>query len=124
MSHVLFDEYQRNTYRVKARHLHGTTAETAAVCDWLVELGYPWLRGDALVPERLEPAKSKGIWIDPTDGFLFIRTSEEEFPNRFYDIKVRYGEWILIHPGGGVRTMDSYNFDRKFSSDENSKRND
>ena len=60
------------------------------------EWSYPWLVGDALRPDTLrcesQPHASerptKGLWIDPADGALMIRTLEG-------DMKVSLGDYII-----------------------------
>ena len=67
------------------------------------EWGYPWLVGDALRPDTLrcesQPHASerptKGLWIDPADGALMIRTLEG-------DMKVSLGDYIIRGVQGEV----------------------
>ena len=82
------------------------------------EWGYPWLVGNALKPRTLHPAgvacsvtgpfmycddpacplhgaATKGIWIDPADGALMIRTLEG-------DMKVALGDYIIRGVQGEV----------------------
>ena len=67
------------------------------------EWGYPWLVGNALRPDTLrcesQPHASerpiKGIWIDPADGALMIRTLEG-------DMKVSLGDYIIRGVQGEV----------------------
>lgn len=64
------------------------------------EWGYPWLVGNALQPHTLHQAGAhgaapKGIWIDPADGALMIRTLEG-------DMKVSLGDYIIRGVQGEV----------------------
>lgn len=64
------------------------------------EWGYPWLVGNALQPHTLHQsgahgAATKGIWIDPADGALMIRTLEG-------DMKVSLGDYIIRGVQGEV----------------------
>lgn len=111
--------YERITYRIEARQLTGTLAEFMAVCEWLVEKGYPWLLGNALVPTELRSkgGGTHGIWIDPENGRLYIRFLRDG-ESRYFNIGARYGDWILFdHPRGlpGVPlVMCDEEFKRKY----------
>lgn len=64
------------------------------------EWGYPWLVGNALTPHTLHQtgahgAATKGIWIDPADGALMVRTLEG-------DMKVSLGDYIIRGVQGEV----------------------
>lgn len=65
-----------------------STGANHAIMDWLISSGYPYLVGNALEPTTLEPLGEPGIYIDPSDGALVIRTLEG-------DMKVSDGDWII-----------------------------
>ena len=56
------------------------SAQVMGICAWMNECGYPWLKEGA--------AADKGIYRDPADGHLVIRTLEG-------DMKVSPGDWII-----------------------------
>lgn len=62
--------------------------EAFFLTEWMVSNGYPWLVGNALEPETLEPKDTPGIWIRPEDGGLMIRTLEG-------DHHVSPGDWVI-----------------------------
>lgn len=64
------------------------TANNHSIVEWIVSSGYPYLIGNALEPETLEPLGEPGIFIDPADGALVIRTLEG-------NMKVSDGDWII-----------------------------
>lgn len=69
---------------------NGGVALAMQVAAWMEENGYPWLTGNALEPSTLKGANADGggIWIDPADGHLMIRTLEG-------DMKVSLGDWVI-----------------------------
>jgi len=66
----------------------------SAAAEWMTENGYPWLVGDATDPSSLYVKGRKGmpvetgIWIDPADGALMIRTLEG-------DMRVTTGDHVI-----------------------------
>lgn len=80
------NQWRKKPVVIEARQMIGTPVDCMQVADWVKDSGYPWLRGNALEPETLEG--DKGIWIDPEDGFLVIRTLEG-------DMKVTTGDYII-----------------------------
>lgn len=65
-----------------------------AAGEWLNSNDYPWLLGNATEPASLyvkdhegEPV-STGVWIDPADGALMIRTLEG-------DMRVSPGDYVI-----------------------------
>jgi hypothetical protein len=94
-------KYIRKPEQIEAMQLIGCASDTAKVCDWLGENGYPWLRGNARDPESLydyrEPFErpEKGIWISPMDGILMIRTP-------IGDIEAPWGSWIIKSMRGEI----------------------
>lgn len=60
------------------------TAEANSITAWMVSNGYLWLTDDMARTE----SSYRGIWIDPADGALVIRTLEG-------DMKVAMDDWII-----------------------------
>ena len=92
-------KYRKKPVVIDAIHWreHLTPPEAHALTNIIErEWGYPWLVGNALRPDTLrcesQPHASerptKGIWIDPADGALMIRTLEG-------DMKVSLGDYII-----------------------------
>lgn len=96
---------------IEARRLYGTPVEARAVCDWVADNGYEWLRGDATDPESLVDSSGekaeKGIYIDPADGALMIRTLEG-------DMKASLGDWIIKGVQGEFYPCKSDIFDKTY----------
>lgn len=94
-----------------------TTTEAHAITSWMEDGGYPWLIGDYTNPDTLRDERTEcsgtvvwqptpcsdqacpmhgtsterpteGIWLDPADGALMIRTLEG-------DMKVTPDSWII-----------------------------
>lgn len=103
----IIKHYQKRPVIIEAARFPSTPAEsvaaTVAVTEWLTGNGYPWLIGDALRPETLRYSRDeddneipeRGIYIDPADGFLMIRTLEG-------DMKVTPGDYIISGVAGEV----------------------
>ena len=77
--------FRKKPVTVEAMRLTGTTADCHAVMSWMEANLYPFLVGDALKPETLryrdqapadDSTPDKGIWIDPANGDLMVRTLE------------------------------------------------
>lgn len=86
------------------------SADTMAVCDWLRENGYPWLIGNALAPSTLVPETGgkpgdRGIYLDPEDGALVVRTDEDG------DWRAKYGDWVIKTRHGDVVTCNNSLFE-------------
>ena len=99
-------KYRKKPVVIDAIHWreHLTPPEAHALTNIIErEWGYPWLVGNALRPDTLrcesQPHASerptKGIWIDPADGALMIRTLEG-------DMKVSLGDYIIRGVQGEV----------------------
>lgn len=92
-------KYMKKPEPVEAMHLIGYASDTAKVCNWLGENGYPWLRGNARDPESLYDYRKpferpeKGIWISHKDGTLMIRTPKG-------DVEAPWGSWIIKSMSG------------------------
>lgn len=87
--------YRKRPVEVRAMRLVGTAGETAQVTGWMNREGYPWLVGDATQPDTLreldlhdDHRPSRGIYIDPANGNLLIRTLEG-------DMRATYGDYII-----------------------------
>ena len=99
-------KYRKKPVVIDAIHWreHLTPPEAHALTNIIErEWGYPWLVGNALRPDTLrcesQPHASerptKGVWIDPADGALMIRTLEG-------DMKVSLGDYIIRGVQGEV----------------------
>lgn len=80
------------------------------------EWGYPWLVGNALQPRTLRQAgthgaATEGIWIDPADGALMIRTLKG-------DTKVSLGDYIIRGVQGEVYPCKPDIFEASYESVE------
>lgn len=92
----IIKHYQKRSVIIEAAKFPATPAESMEVTDWLNDNGYPWLIGNALRPETLRYTRDeddheipeRGIYIDPADGSLMIRTLEG-------DMKVTPGDYII-----------------------------
>ena len=89
--------FRKKPVTIEAMRLTGTTADCHAVMSWMEANLYPFLVGDALKPETLryrdqtpadDSTPDKGIWIDPANGDLMVRTLEG-------DMRAPYGHWII-----------------------------
>ena len=89
-------KYRKKPVVIEAAQLTGSDTECMEVANWVVDNGYPWLVGNALEPETLrergheddEDQPTAGLWIDPADGALMIRTLEG-------DMRASHGDWII-----------------------------
>ena len=90
----IIKRYRKRPVTVDAAQFPATAAAAQAVTSWLTGNGYPWLIGDALHPETLRYTRDdteipeRGLYIDPADGYLMIRTLEG-------DMKVAPGDYII-----------------------------
>ena len=89
--------YRKRPVEVQAMRLIGSAGDTSWVTAWMNREGYPWLVGDYTKPEMLcdpdqllddDSKPEKGIYIDPANGNLVIRTLEG-------DMRAAYGDWII-----------------------------
>ena len=90
-------KYRKKPVAIEAMRLTGTTGDCHAVMCWMESNRYPLLVGDALKPETLrypdqDPADDsrpdKGIWIDPANADLMVRTLEG-------DMRAPYGHLVI-----------------------------
>ena len=88
--------YQKKPVVVKAMQLV-SSSEMLVIVEWLLSNEYPWLLGNALEPSSLEPKDRGGIWVNPEDGGLMIRTLEG-------DMKVGIGDWVIQDVAGEFYT--------------------
>lgn len=108
MSTPVLDSPRRYTKKpVTIEAMQLTEANAMGVCDWMEANGYPWLIGNALDPASLRPRGGEdgpeptaGIWIDPADGALMIRTLEGDMRSSLgdYVIKGIKGEFYPCKP--------------------------
>lgn len=89
--------YRKKPVEIQAMRLIGNGGETARVTDWMEANLYPFLVGDYTQPDTLryhdqitadDSRPDKGIYIDPANGNLMIRTLEG-------DMRAEYGDWII-----------------------------
>ena len=88
--------YRKRPVTIEAARFPSAAVEAHSVTAWLNDNGYPWLIGNALHPETLRYTRGendnevpeRGLYIDPADGFLVIRTLEG-------DMKVTPGDYII-----------------------------
>ena len=90
-------KYRKKPVEIEAMQLVGNAGETARVTDWMQSNLYPFLVGDYIEPDTLrypdqvegdDSRPDKGIYIDPANGNLMIRTLEG-------DMRAEYGDWII-----------------------------
>lgn len=90
-------QYVKKPVAVEAMQLTYKVEDSVKATEWLKENGYPWLIGNALEPETLKypdqeaqdsTRPDKGIWINPVDGSLMIRTLEG-------DMRASLGDFII-----------------------------
>lgn len=101
-------KYRKKPVVIEAMRLAGEPATIMYVAGWLEEHGYPWLLGNALYPDTLrardqiseDPIPTQGIYIDPADGALIIRTLEGDMRAVFGDFIIRgvQGEFYPCKP--------------------------
>lgn len=106
--------YRKRPVEVRAMRLIGTAGETAQVTGWMNREGYPWLVGDATQPDTLrdldlpdDHRPSRGIYIDPANGNLLIRTLEG-------DMRATYGDYIIQGVAGEFYPCKPDIFDRTY----------
>lgn len=99
--------------------LVGTAADCHQVYSWMEDNGYHSLYGNALKPEKLYDPRlgkkvrpTKGIWIDPANGNLMIRTLEG-------DMRANYGDWIIRGVAGEFYPCKPGIFDQTYDFLEN-----
>ena len=89
--------YMKKPVVIEAMRLVGEASETQQVLDWLADNLYPMLVGDYTDPENLRyhdqgekdfSRPDKGVYIDPANGDIMIRTLEG-------DMRARYGDYII-----------------------------
>lgn len=112
MSGVGPARFRKRPVVVEAMRMGDTTAAAAELTAWINSRGYPWLIGDALDPSSLRAPDSDevptaGIWIDPADGLLMIRTLEG-------DMRVAIGAWVLLGVAGEMYPCDAAIFDATY----------
>mgnify|MGYP003583689278 CR=1 FL=1 len=90
-------KYRKRPVVVEARQLMGGEHELYDVATWVAS-EWPWLVGDATKPEELE--SRNGVYIDPADGCLVIRTLEGDMKASFGDFIIRgvHGEFYPCKP--------------------------
>ena len=89
-------KYRKKPVEVEVAQLTGGNGRCMEVAEWVADNGYPWLVGNAHEPETLrepgheddEEEPTAGLWINPADGALMIRTLEG-------DMKASFGDWII-----------------------------
>ena len=89
--------YMKKPVVIEAMCFVGEASETQQVLDWLADNLYPMLVGDYTDPENLRyhdqdekdfSRPDKGVYIDPDNGDIMIRTLEG-------DMRARYGDYII-----------------------------
>lgn len=80
--------YRKKPVEVQAFQLVGDAGETMKAINLaMAASGCGWLQGDWTKPDELEG--DKGIYIDPDDGALVIRTLEG-------DMKALMSDWLIV----------------------------
>lgn len=87
--------FSKRPVQVQAIQIKDTATYEEAT-QWMRNQNYPWLVGDALDPASLRergqslenPPPTKGVWINPANGNIMIRTLEG-------DMEVTIGDWII-----------------------------
>lgn len=107
--------YRKKPVTIKASQVKREGLSGIETAEWMVENGYPWLVGNALYPEQLrDPAiededhvPTKGIWIDPDQGSLMIRTLEG-------DMRVSVGDFVIQGVSGEFYPCKPDIFDKTY----------
>lgn len=90
-------KYQKRPVTIEAMQITGSAGNIHnTVIPWMIDNGYPWLLGNALEPDTLrpegqtieDPVPDRGIYIDPADGALMVRTLEG-------DMRATTGDYII-----------------------------
>ena len=115
----IIKHYQKRPVIIEAARLPSTPetiAEWFVIIEWLTANGYPWLIGDALHPETLRYTRDegddkipeRGIYIDPADGNLMIRTLEGDMKVTPEDFVIRgvAGEFYPCKPDIFAKTYE------------------
>lgn len=87
---------------IEIRQLSGLPETSLrSICEWINDVGYPWLLWSAFDPEQLTSEDHRaaifGVYIDPVTGDVVIRTPEVEQ-------RVKYQNWIVLWPKGRFTT--------------------
>lgn len=112
--------YRKRPVEVRAMRLIGTAGDTAHVTAWMNRNGYHWLIGNYTDPDSLRYTRdpedderpTRGIYIDPANGDLIIRTLEG-------DMRATYGDWIIQGVAGEFYPCRSDIFDRTYEETPN-----
>lgn len=95
--HTTPKTYRKKPVEIEAMRLIGPAVQAAHVAYWMTGHGYPWLIGDATRPETMrypdqaegdDSKPNKGVYIDPANGDLMIRTLEG-------DMRATYGDYVI-----------------------------
>lgn len=90
-------KYRKKPVVIEAMEFSRTPIDAHALTSWMERCLYPWLVGYGLEPETLrypdqvegdDSRPDKGIYIDPIDGDLMIRTLEG-------DMRVSPGDYVI-----------------------------
>ena len=109
--------YTKKPIVIEAMRFVGEASETQQVLDWLADNLYPMLVGDYADPETLRyhdqdekdfSRPDKGVYIDPANGDIIIRTLEG-------DMRARYGYYIVKGIGGEFYPCDADIFNSTYS---------
>ena len=112
-------QYIKKPVVIEAMRLVGGASETQQVLDWLADNLYPMLVGDYTDPETLRyhdqvekdfSKPDKGVYIDPDNGDIMIRTLEG-------DMRARYGYYIVKGIRGEFYPCDADIFNSFFEED-------
>lgn len=109
--------FSKKPRKVLAMRLVGSATDTMAVCEWVRDNGYPWLIGDATMPETLIPeggdqTSDIGIYLDPANGNLVIRTF-------FGDMRATYGDWVIQGVLNEFYVLNASMFEAYYQLEEN-----
>lgn len=110
-------KYRKKPVEIEAAQLSGGNSRCMEVAEWVAGNGYPWLVGNALEPDALrerghesdEEKPTAGLWIDPADGALMIRTLEGDMKASFGDFIIRgvNGEFYPCKPDIFAKTYEA-----------------
>ena len=111
--------YRKRPVTVDAVQFPATASAANAVTSWLNDNGYPWLIGDATQPQTLRYTRNpddnntpdRGIYINPDDGSLMIRTLEG-------DMKVTPGDYIIRGVQGEFYPCRDDIFEQTYEEDQ------
>ena len=111
-------QFRKKPVVIEAMRLTGRN--TRAVICWMEANRYPLLVGNALEPETLRypdqlpsdtSTPDKGIWINPANGNLMIRTLEG-------DMRARVWDWIIRGVQGEFYACDPDIFAATYEEDD------